>query len=231
MRYDDGRAASRSAVDLFEPPPCQVDHCRAARGSWPPWPSLVLWVGRRLCRPMSRRASSATPASVPSGPTRHAVADAPSRLPAEGRSDGRYLVDRDGRPFLIVGDSPQALIANVSETQADRFFANRQAAGFNSVWINLLCDDYTGGRADGTTYDGIAPFTRPGDLSDPESRLLRARGRHDPPCRQAQARGVPRSDRDRRLAQASCEATARPRPTTTVATWGGGTGGTRTSSG
>jgi hypothetical protein len=80
---------------------------------------------------------------------------------------GRYLVDREGRPFLIVGDSPQALIANLSEAQADRFFANRQRAGFNSVWINLLCNDYTGGRPDGTTYDGIAPFGRSGDLSAP----------------------------------------------------------------
>ena len=35
------------------------------------------------------------------------------------------------------------------------------------MWINLLCDDYTGGRPDGTTYDGIAPFTKPGDLSTP----------------------------------------------------------------
>jgi hypothetical protein len=35
------------------------------------------------------------------------------------------------------------------------------------VWINLLCNDYTGGRPDGTTYDGIAPFTKPGDLSAP----------------------------------------------------------------
>lgn len=35
------------------------------------------------------------------------------------------------------------------------------------MWINLLCVVYTGGRANGTTYDGIAPFTTPGDLSTP----------------------------------------------------------------
>jgi hypothetical protein len=91
----------------------------------------------------------------------------PPAFPLKAGTTGRYLVDRDGRPFLIVGDSPQALIANVSETQADRFFANREAAGFNSVWINLLCDPYTAGRPDGETYDGIAPFRKPGDLSTP----------------------------------------------------------------
>ena len=114
-----------------------------------------------------RRASSASPASVrPARPAR-LLPTRPPAYPLKVGPTGRYLVDRNGRPFLIVGDSPQALIANVSETQADRFFANRQAAGFNSVWINLLCNDYTGGRPDGTTYDRIAPFTKPGDLSTP----------------------------------------------------------------
>lgn len=80
---------------------------------------------------------------------------------------GRYLVDRDGRPFLIVGDSPQALIGDVSEARASRFLANREAAGFNSMWINLLCDHYTACRADGDTYDGIAPFRKAGDLATP----------------------------------------------------------------
>ena len=114
-----------------------------------------------------RRASSATPAGVRPARPATLLPTRPPAYPLRVGPTGRYLVDRNGRPFLIVGDSPQALIANVSETQADRFFANRQAAGFNSVWINLLCDDYTGGRPDGTTYDGIAPFTRPGDLSTP----------------------------------------------------------------
>ena len=80
---------------------------------------------------------------------------------------GRYLVDQQGVPFLITGDSPQALMVNLSEAEADAFFADRQAAGFNAVWINLLCATYTGGRPDGSTYDGIVPFTTDGDLSTP----------------------------------------------------------------
>jgi Protein of unknown function (DUF4038)/Putative collagen-binding domain of a collagenase len=113
-------------------------------------------------------AASAAPFPLKVGPTR------------------RYLVDRNGRPFLIVGDSPQALIADLSPRQADDFFANRRAAGFNSVWINLLCDDYTGGRPDGTTYDGIAPFTSPGDLATPNpayfvraDEMIRLAAAHD----------------------------------------------------
>jgi Protein of unknown function (DUF4038)/Putative collagen-binding domain of a collagenase len=84
----------------------------------------------------------------------------------------RYLVDRSGRPFLIVGDSPQSLIVNLSESDAERFFADRQAAGFNAVWINLLCQTYTAGRPDGATYDGIAPFTVPGDLATPNPKYF-----------------------------------------------------------
>jgi hypothetical protein len=87
--------------------------------------------------------------------------------PLQRSKDGRRLVDQRGAPFLIVGDSPQALIANLSEAQAASYLATRQAQGFNTLWVNLLCDKYTGCRSDGSTYDGILPFVTPGDLSTP----------------------------------------------------------------
>jgi chitodextrinase len=87
--------------------------------------------------------------------------------PLKVSANGRYLVDQHDVPFLIAGDSPQALMVNLSEAEADAFFADRQAAGFNLVWVNLLCATYTGGRADGSTYDGIVPFTTPDDVSTP----------------------------------------------------------------
>jgi chitodextrinase len=85
---------------------------------------------------------------------------------------GRYLVDQNGVPFLIHGDSPQALTVNLSEAEADAFLADREAAGFNLVWVNLLCATYTGGRPDGSTYDGIVPFTTPDDLSTPNEAFF-----------------------------------------------------------
>jgi len=87
--------------------------------------------------------------------------------PLKVGATGRYLVDQHNAPVLLTGDSPQALIVNLSEADAETFFADRQAAGFNIVWINLLCATYTGGRADASTYDGIVPFTTPNDLSTP----------------------------------------------------------------
>jgi chitodextrinase len=92
--------------------------------------------------------------------------------PLKVSANGRYLVDQRNVPFLISGDSPQALFVNLSEAEADAFFADRQASGFNVVWVNLLCATYTGGRADGSTYDGILPFTKPGDLATPNERYF-----------------------------------------------------------
>ena len=88
-------------------------------------------------------------------------------FPLKPSKNRRYLVDQHNSPFLVVGDSPQALIGNLSVQDAASFIADRKAAGFNALWVNLLCASYTGCRDDGTTFDGIAPFTTAGDLSTP----------------------------------------------------------------
>ena len=85
--------------------------------------------------------------------------------PLKVSRNGRYLVDQHNAPFMIVGDSPQALIGDLSLEDAALYIAKRRAAGFNAFWVNLLCVRYTGCREDGTTFDGIPPFTTPGDLS------------------------------------------------------------------
>ena len=87
--------------------------------------------------------------------------------PLKLSANHRYLVDQRDRPFMIVGDSPQALIGNLSVKDAAFYIRNRRAAGFNALWINLLCVKYTGCRDSGSTADGIKPFTSPGDLATP----------------------------------------------------------------
>lgn len=105
--------------------------------------------------------------------------------PLKVSANRRYLVDQNDRPFLVAGESPQALMVNLSEEEAEVFFANRQSHGFNAVWINLLCKPYTGGRPDGSTFDGLLPFTTPDDLSTPNpayfdrcDRMLRLAAKH-----------------------------------------------------
>src|SRR5262245_8035991 len=85
---------------------------------------------------------------------------------------GRYLVDQNGTPFLIHGDSPQALTVNLSEAEADFFFADRAAADFDLVWVNVLFATCPGGPPDGSTFDGIVPFTPPDDLSTPNEAFF-----------------------------------------------------------
>jgi putative cell wall-binding protein len=88
-------------------------------------------------------------------------------FPASVSANGRYLVDQSGKPYLVVGDSPQSIIADLTEPEAATYFADRQAHGFNAAWVQLLSNSYTGGHFGGSTYDGIAPFTTPGDFSTP----------------------------------------------------------------
>src|SRR5262245_11164533 len=70
-------------------------------------------------------------------------------FPLKVSESGRYLVDQRNAPFLIVGDSPQSLIGNISVSDAEKFIASRKAAGINTLWINLLCAQYTACRSDG----------------------------------------------------------------------------------
>jgi hypothetical protein len=122
-------------------------------------------------------ASTTTVNSTPStgrlttaGPTTSSTSGgqpAAAAFPVGVSDNGRYLVDQHGAPFMVVGDSPQCMSANLSTDDMDYFFADRQSHGFNAAWVNLLCGTYTRGREDATTYDGIAPFTTPNDLSTP----------------------------------------------------------------
>jgi hypothetical protein len=101
------------------------------------------------------------------GAEQQSVKPATPAYPLKVSANRRYLLDQNNQPFLIAGESPQALMVNLSEEEAEMFFANRRSHGFNTVWINLLCKPYTGGRPDGSTVDRILPFTKPDDLSAP----------------------------------------------------------------
>jgi hypothetical protein len=79
--------------------------------------------------------------------------------PLKQSANHRYLMDQSNAPVMLVGDSPQALIVNLTTNEAAMFFSDRASYGFNTMWFNLLCATYTGGRADASTIDGILPFT------------------------------------------------------------------------
>ena len=71
----------------------------------------------------------------------------------------RILVDQNNTPFLLTGDAPQALMVNLTATDAAFYLADRATNGFNTLWVNLLCNTYTKGRTNGSLLNGIVPFT------------------------------------------------------------------------
>jgi hypothetical protein len=87
------------------------------------------------------------------------LAAASPAYPLKKSANKRYLVDQNNAPVLIMGDSPQALMVNLTTNEAAAYFTNRSTFGFNTVWVNLLCATYTGGRADASRIDGLVPFT------------------------------------------------------------------------
>jgi hypothetical protein len=102
------------------------------------------------------------PTRVQSGP----------KFPLKPSANHRYLVDQDNVPLLLVGDSPQSIIGNLTVAQAARYMRNRADHGINALWINLLCNDATACRQDGKTVDGLSPFDVPGDLSTPNQQYF-----------------------------------------------------------
>lgn len=97
------------------------------------------------------------------------ISQPPPAFPLKVSENRRYLVDQHNVPFMMVGDSPQALIGNVSLADSKEYIENRAKYSINTLWINLVCNSGTACSGSGTTYDGVAPFTTPGDLSTPNT--------------------------------------------------------------
>jgi hypothetical protein len=89
------------------------------------------------------------------------AANAQAAYPLKLSDNHRYLVDQNGKPFFMVGDTPQGLIGRLSEQDVDYYFADREAHGFNTLgWIDVMCagNDYPTNK-EAATPDGIKPFT------------------------------------------------------------------------
>ena len=121
---------------------------------WSFYATLIPFVGQG---PTPTPSPTATPSPTPS-PTATPTPTA-SVYPLKASPNNRYLVDKTNQPVMIVGDSPQSLIGNLSEAQATQYFSSRAANGINAAWIDVFVTPYIDGRADGSTYDGILPIS------------------------------------------------------------------------
>ena len=77
----------------------------------------------------------------------------------------RYLVDRIGKPFLLVGDAAWSLFAALSDSDADFYLENRKQLGFTAVLANLIEHKFAA-TAPANLY-GFTPFTGQTFISTP----------------------------------------------------------------
>lgn len=86
----------------------------------------------------------------------------PAAYPIRMAEQKRHLVDAEGRPFLIVGDSPWSLLVQVNGEDADLYLEDRQAKGFNTLLVNLIEHKFSDNAP--RNFFGEPPFLDPNDF-------------------------------------------------------------------
>ncbi|MGH9742421.1 MAG: DUF4038 domain-containing protein [Candidatus Acidiferrum sp.] len=110
--------------------------------------------------------------ATPSFPSAEQLTTAATyEYPLKVSKNGRYLVDQHNKPFRIQGDSAQSLIANLTYSEAQLYFSDRQAKGFNTININLLEHKFAIHAP--ANRNGDQPFTSPGDFSKPNEAYFK----------------------------------------------------------
>ena len=112
---------------------------------------------RAVGSPIQSPGPIATPVTTPT-PDPVAAQGQPA-YPLKVDPTGRYLVDQNNIPTLLVGDSAHELLGMATPADADMYFANLERYGINALWIQIFCTPYTGNpSSNGSTYDGILPL-------------------------------------------------------------------------
>src|SRR5262249_4304143 len=73
-------------------------------------------------------------AGTPDAPPAPVTAAFPIRI----AGDKNHLVDANGAPFLVRGDSAWSLIVELSDADTTKYLDDRRARGFNAVLVNLI---------------------------------------------------------------------------------------------
>jgi hypothetical protein len=83
-------------------------------------------------------------------------------------ADGRSLLDQNGQPVLMLSDQLLPCLTNGTLANCQTVMADRQARGYNALWVCLINDSYIGANDSFTDNDGNAPFSGAG-LSSPNN--------------------------------------------------------------
>ena len=77
----------------------------------------------------------------------------------------RYLIDAQGQPYFLNGDTAWALMVQLDLAGAEQYLEDRRLKGMNTVLIELI--ESTHGSNAPDNYAGQGPFLTPGDFSTP----------------------------------------------------------------
>jgi hypothetical protein len=87
------------------------------------------------------------------------------RFPLHVEPGKHYLVDAQGAPFLIQGDTAWSAMVQLTREEVDQYLEDRRLKGFNTVLVELIEHEF----ADSPPRNqyGQGPFTSPGDFGTP----------------------------------------------------------------
>lgn len=91
----------------------------------------------------------------------------PVAFPLALSADGRYLVDRQGQPFLIHGDAAWSLMVQLTREDAVKYLEDRRRRGFNLLMVSVVEHKFSDNPP--KNKYGDAPFERAGDFSAPRA--------------------------------------------------------------
>lgn len=83
----------------------------------------------------------------------------PYLFPLSVNASGRYLEDVQGRAFLIHGDTPWSIAAQLVESEIDAYLDDRAAKGFNVILFNAIEHNFTSQSPAYRNASGADPFT------------------------------------------------------------------------
>lgn len=79
--------------------------------------------------------------------------------PIKASANGRYLVDQNGEPFMLMADAAWGLMQNLTPTQMATYMSTRQAQGFNAIMVPITYAVNGTPSSSGAAQDGTQPFT------------------------------------------------------------------------
>lgn len=77
----------------------------------------------------------------------------------------RQLIDSNGTPFLINGDTPWSLMVALTDSETNQYLDDRQSRGFNTILVNLIEHEFAADPP--RNASGVAPFSSAEDIRTP----------------------------------------------------------------